>query len=33
MDKKTVIVFVVGLLVGVIAAPQLHALPVLNKLP
>lgn len=33
MDKKTVIVFVVGLLVGVVAAPTLHNLPLLNKLP
>jgi hypothetical protein len=33
MDKKTVLVFVVGLLVGVVAAPKLRSLPVVSKLP
>jgi hypothetical protein len=33
MDKKTVIWLLVGVVVGVVAAPKLSSLPVLNKLP
>jgi hypothetical protein len=33
MDKKTALVFAAGVLLGVIAAPKLRALPVVSKLP
>ncbi len=33
MNKKTVTVLLVGVVIGVIAAPKLKTLPVLNRLP
>ena len=33
MDKKTVITLIVGVVLGVVFAPKLTGLPLLNKLP
>lgn len=33
MDKKTITVLLVGVLIGVIAAPKLTKLPLISKLP
>lgn len=33
MDKKTVITLLVGVAIGVIAAPKLRTLPLVSKLP
>lgn len=33
MDKKTVITLGVGILLGVVFAPQVAKLPLINKLP
>ena len=33
MDKKTVVVLLVGVVIGVVAAPKLRGLPVISKLP
>lgn len=33
MDKKTVMVLLVGVVIGVVAAPKLRTLPVVSKLP
>ena len=33
MDKKTLVVAAVALLIGIYAGPKLKTLPVLNKIP
>lgn len=33
MDKKTILVLLAGVVIGVIAAPKLRSLPVVGKLP
>jgi hypothetical protein len=33
MDKKTVITLVVGVVIGIVFAPQISKLPLVNKIP
>jgi len=33
MEKKTVLVLLAGVVIGVVAAPKLRSLPLISKLP